>query len=69
MMMTAHPNAHVKAFVQTAEQAGEFVWVITLVDFNAHEVKRTLVSDERYAVRAAAKDAGDARLAALAADR
>jgi hypothetical protein len=67
--MTANSNSQLKAFVNTAEQAGEFVWVITLVDFNAREVKRTIVSDERYAVRAAAKDAGDARLAALAADR
>ncbi len=58
-----------KAFVQTSEQAGEFVWIITLVDFDAREVRRTLVSDERYSTRAAAKDAGDARLAALAADR
>ncbi len=67
--MSAHSNNHMQASVHTAEQAGEFVWVITLVDFDAREVKRTLVSDERYTLRAAAKDAGEARLAALAADR
>jgi hypothetical protein len=69
MMMTADSKNLVKAFVQTAEQAGDFVWVIVLVDFDAREVKRTLVSDERYALRAAAKDAGEARLAGLAADQ
>jgi hypothetical protein len=32
-------------------------------------VKRSLVSDESYATRAAAQDAGDAHLKALAEDR
>ncbi|WP_206995641.1 hypothetical protein [Trinickia mobilis] len=67
--MNAEAQADVKAFVQTAEQAGGFVWVIALVDFAARELRRTLVSDESYATSAAAKDAGVARLAALAADR
>jgi hypothetical protein len=45
------------------------VWVIALIDFGAREVKRTLVSDEKYSTRAAAKDAGDARLKAITEDR
>lgn len=61
-------STEVKAFVQTAEQTGGFVWVITLVDFAAREIRRSLVSDEPYSTRAAAKDAGEARLAALASD-
>jgi hypothetical protein len=68
-MMNAETHADVKAFVQTAEKAGEFVWVIALIDFGARELKRTLVSDESYSTAAAAKDAGVARLAALTADR
>ena len=67
--MKADDKGDVRPFVQTAEQAGAYVWVITLVDFGAREVKRSLVSDETYATRAAAKDAGDARLKALAEDR
>ena len=66
--MKSSDQGDVRAFVQTAEQAGEYVWVITLVDFGAREVKRSLVSDETYSMRAAAQDAGDARLKALAAD-
>ena len=67
--MNAETQGDVKAFVQTAEQAGGFVWVIALVDFAAREVRRALVSDESYSTSAAARDAGFARLAALAADR
>ncbi|MGA7816818.1 hypothetical protein [Caballeronia sp.] len=67
--MKADDKGDVRAFVQAVEQAGEYVWVITLVDFGAREVKRALVSDVTYATRAAAKDAGDAHLAALADDR
>jgi hypothetical protein len=66
-MKTEH-NGDVRASVQTAEQAGGYVWVITLIDFAARQVKRSLVSDENYATRAAAQDAGDARLKALAGD-
>lgn len=61
-------GGELKAFVQTAEHTGGFVWVITLVDFAAREVRRSLVSEDVWATRAAAKDAGEARLAALAAD-
>jgi hypothetical protein len=67
--MNAQAQGDVKAFVQTAEQIGGFVWVIALVDFAARELRRTLVSDESYSTAAAAKDAGVARLAALTADR
>jgi hypothetical protein len=67
--MNAHANGDVKAFVHTAEQTGGWVWVITLVDFNAREVRRALVSEDTYTTQRAAKDAGDARLAALAHDR
>lgn len=37
-----------------------------LVDFIAREVRRSLVSDETFATQSAAKDAGEARLEALA---
>jgi hypothetical protein len=67
--MKTDDSGDVRAFVQTAEQAGAYVWVITLVDFGAQMVKRSLVSDESYATRAAAQDAGDAHLKALAEDR
>jgi hypothetical protein len=67
--MKADERGDVRAFVQTAEQAGDYVWVIALVDFGAREVKRTIVSDETYKNRAAAKDAGEARLKALEEDR
>ena len=67
--MNASNGNDVCAFVQTAEQAGEYVWVITLVDFAAQNVKRALVSDETYSTRAAAKDAGEAHLKALEEDR
>lgn len=67
--MNADKHSDTQAFVQTAEQTGGFVWVITLVDFAARDVKRALVSDSTYETRAAAKDAGEAHLKALAADR
>jgi hypothetical protein len=66
--MNADNKSDVTAFVQTAEQTGSYVWVITLVDFKHREVKRTLVSDGTFETRAAAKDAGEAHLKALAAD-
>lgn len=59
----------VRAFVHTAERTGGWVWVITLVDFAARDVRRALVSDETYTNQRAAKDAGDARLEALAHDQ
>jgi hypothetical protein len=69
VIMKGEDNGDVGAFVQTAEHIGGYVWVITLVDFAARAVKRSLVSDEVFTTPAAAKDAGDARLSALAADR
>ncbi|CAB3769281.1 hypothetical protein [Paraburkholderia solisilvae] len=62
-------NDNLRAFVQTAERTGGFVWVITLVDFDAKNVRRSLVSDDTFSTAAAAKDAGDARLAGMSADR
>jgi hypothetical protein len=62
-------NGNVRAVVQTAEQAGGFVWVISLVDFAAGEVKRSMVSEENFATSDAARDAGNDRLKAMAADR
>lgn len=67
--MMADKKGDVQAFVQTAEQTGGYVWVIALVDFAAREVRRALVSDETYATPDAARDAGEARLKALAEDR
>jgi hypothetical protein len=69
MNTQANDSEDVRAFVQTAEQAGEYVWVITLVDFGAQKVKRAMVSDDTFAMRAAAQDAGEAHLKALAQDR
>ena len=69
MNAQANDGEDVRAFVQTAEQSGSYVWVITLVDFGAQKIKRSLVSDETFAMRAAAQDAGDAYLKGLAADR
>jgi hypothetical protein len=66
-MKTDH-TGDVRAFVQTAEQAGAYVWVITLVDFKNREIRRSLVSDETFATRAAAQDAGDTHLTALEED-
>ncbi|MGF6542764.1 hypothetical protein [Paraburkholderia youngii] len=67
--MKSDDKGDVRAFVQTAEQGGEYVWVITLVDFAAREVRRSLVSDETYATAAAARDAGQAHLKGLEQDR
>jgi hypothetical protein len=69
VMKSEGNNDNLRAFVQTAERAGGFVWVITLVDFDAKNVRRSLVSDDTFSTAAAAKDAGDARLAAMSADR
>lgn len=66
--MKESANGDVTAFVQTAEHQGGYVWVLTLVDFAAREVKRSLVSDETYATSAAARDAGSARLQGMATD-
>lgn len=67
--MNADKQSDTQAFVQTAELTGGFVWVITLVDFANREVRRALVSDATFETSAAARDAGEARLKALSADR
>jgi hypothetical protein len=67
--MNTKDKGDVRAFVQTAERTGGWVWIISLVDFTAREVRRSLVSDETWTTQRAAKDAGDARLAALAHDQ
>jgi hypothetical protein len=55
--------------VQTAEQAGGFVWVIALIDFEARELKRALVSDQNFATADAARDAGEDQLKGMSNDR
>jgi len=67
--MNAGNKGDVSAFVHTAEHTGGWVWVISLVDFAARDVRRVFVSDETYTNQRAAKDAGDARLEALAHDQ
>ena len=67
--MTLSNEGKLRAFVQTAEQAGGFVWVLTLVDFAAQEVKRAMVSEENFATADAARDAGNDRLKAMSSDR
>ncbi|WP_321965327.1 hypothetical protein [Paraburkholderia sp. J7] len=54
--MNTKDKGNVRAFVQTAEQIGGWVWVISLV------------AEEPYATPRAAQDAGNARLEALAHD-
>ncbi|CAB3675034.1 hypothetical protein [Trinickia soli] len=66
--MSDKTNGDVSAFVQTAEHQGGYVWVLTLVDFAARDVKRSLVSEETYATSAAARDAGLDRLQGMAGD-
>ncbi|RQS63634.1 hypothetical protein DID96_29270 [Burkholderia sp. Bp8963] len=67
--MNAETSGNLRAFVQTAEHAGAFVWVISLVDFDAQNVRRAFVSDETFGTAAAARDAGEARLAGMREDR
>ncbi|WP_321798719.1 hypothetical protein [Caballeronia sp. J97] len=67
--MASSNESDLRAFVQTAEQAGGFVWVITLVDFAAREVKRALVSEENFSTADAARDAGNDRLKGMSNDR
>ncbi|WP_044042012.1 hypothetical protein [Caballeronia insecticola] len=67
--MASSNEGNLRAFVQTAEQAGGFVWVITLVDFAAREVKRALVSEENFSTADAARDAGNDCLKGMSNDR
>lgn len=66
--MNTEAKADRRAFIRTAEQAGGYVWVISLIDFDARDVKRSIVSDEVFATQRAAQDAGNARLKALTED-
>jgi len=54
--------------VQTAPQAGRYVWIISLVDFGAQQIRRTMVSDDTFTTADAARVAGEAELKAMAAD-
>lgn len=67
--MNANDKGDVRAFVQTAEQTGGWVWVISLVDFDSRDLRRSFVSEQAYTTQRAAKDAGYARLNALAHDQ
>jgi len=66
--MTSETRSQLKAFVQTAPQAGRYVWVIALVDFGAQQIRRTMVSDDTITTADAARVAGEAELKAMAAD-
>jgi hypothetical protein len=66
--MASSNEGNLRAFVQTAEQAGGFVWVIALVDFSTKELKRALVSEENFATADAARDAGNDRLKGMSND-
>ncbi len=65
-MSESKPN--LKAFVQTAPQAGRYVWIIALVDFGAQQVRRAIVSDDTFTTADAARVAGEAQLKGMAAD-
>ena len=67
--MKTDNKGDVLAFVHTAEHTGGWLWVISLVDFAARDVRRVFVSDETYVNQRAAKDAGDARLEAMSRDQ
>nr|WP_315597474.1 hypothetical protein [uncultured Cupriavidus sp.] len=66
--MATESRPQLKAFVQTAPQAGRYVWVISLVDFSAQQIRRTMVSDDTFTTSDAARVAGDAELKGMAAD-
>ncbi|AQV94892.1 hypothetical protein BJN34_13480 [Cupriavidus necator] len=66
--MASESRNNLKAFVQTAPQAGRYVWVIALVDFGAQQVRRAIVSDDTFTTADAARDVGEAQLKAMAED-
>lgn len=66
--MASESRPNLKAFVQTAPQAGRYVWVVALVDFDARQVRRAIVSDDTFTTSDAARDAGEAQLKAMAED-
>ena len=66
--MVPESRPQLKAFVHTAPQSGRYVWVISLVDFGAQQIRRTIVSDDTFTTSDAARVAGDAQLKAMAGD-
>lgn len=66
--MATESKPNLKAIVQTAPQAGRYVWIISLVDFSAQQIRRAIVSDDTFTTADAARVAGDAELRAMAAD-
>jgi hypothetical protein len=66
--MASESRTHLKAFVQTAPQAGRYVWIIALVDFGEQQIRRTIVSDDTFTTSDAARVAGEARLKGMAED-
>ncbi|WP_227459197.1 hypothetical protein [Cupriavidus pauculus] len=66
--MVTESRSQLKAFVHTAPQSGRYVWVISLVDFGAQQIRRTIVSDDTFTTSDAARVAGDAQLKAMAGD-
>jgi len=66
--MATESRPQLKAFVQTAPQAGRYVWIISLVDFSAQQIRRSIVSDETFTTSDAARVAGEAELKAMAED-
>lgn len=67
-IMATDSKSRLSAVVQTAPQAGRYVWVIALVDFDARQIKRTIVSDDTFTTADAARDVGEAQLKAMAGD-
>ncbi|WP_354687563.1 hypothetical protein [Cupriavidus necator] len=66
--MASESRPNLKAFVQTAPQAGRYVWIIALVDFDAKQIRRAIVSDDTFTTSDAARVAGEAQLKAAAED-
>ncbi|KAI3606279.1 hypothetical protein D8I24_2122 [Cupriavidus necator H850] len=66
--MASESRNNLKAFVQTAPQAGRYVWVIALVDFGVQQIRRAIVSDDTFTTSDAARVAGEAQLKAMAED-
>ncbi len=66
--MATESRPHLKAIVQTAPQTGRYVWIISLVDFSAEQIRRTIVSDDTFTTSDAARVAGEAELKAMASD-
>lgn len=66
--MTTESKLHLKAILQTAPQAGRYVWVLSLVDFGEEQIRRTIVSDDTFTTSDAARVAGETALKGMAND-